>query len=107
MDLSKKSRMPAAGNKECIGLLKKWLAEAKKGQVSHIAIAVAVEPEQFYSQAVGSILYQPAICDVLEDLRLRIREKFVQRWAPYDPKVSADHVTFSLQANGIRLWIAM
>ena len=91
----------AAGNKECIQLLRQWLREAKKGKMSHVAMAIALEPNLMYTQSVGSIAFQPDICDALDALRHKIKNMIDDRWAPIDPNVTADHVTFSTSAHNV------
>lgn len=91
----------AAGNQECIKLLKKWLAVAKKGQMSYAALACAVAPDRLYSEGVGSIAFQADVCDQLGRLQQDMRKQHQARTAPFDPQVGADHATFSVSANNV------
>lgn len=100
MDI-KASSGRAAGNAECIKLLKKWLAIAKRGQVSYVALAAGIAPDQVASESVGSIAFQADVCDQLDQLNMRLRQQMLARLAPYDPKVPPNYVTFSVSANNV------
>lgn len=100
MDI-KASSGRAAGNAECIKLLKKWLAIAKRGQVSYVALAAGIAPDQVASESVGSIAFQADVCDQLDQLNMRLRQQMLSRLAPFDPKVPTNYVTFSVSANNV------
>ena len=101
MDMRVRGNDRTVGNRACIDLLTKLLREAKQGRLDHIAVAVAVAPDHLFATSAGSIVFQDAIAEVLEDLAKTLREKQAGRWAPVNPLVSADNVTFSVQVHNV------
>lgn len=101
MDLKKRGNDRTVGNQACIQLLEKLLREAKRGRMDHLAVAVAVAPDHLFATSSGSIVFQDAIADALEDLADSLRKKQAGRWAPVNPDVSGDHVTFSVQVHNV------
>ena len=89
-----------AGNRDSVNLLKKWLKEAKRGSVGHVAIAVAMEPgAQIYTESVGSVVYQEDMCRALDDLRGRIHEQVSRRFAPVNKRSAANCVTYNVSTS--------
>jgi hypothetical protein len=91
----------ATGNAECIAMLKKWLAEARKGHMCYFAMATFINPDKVFFDSVGAIGVQAQICNALEEMRQKLDRSVSSRFLPHDPEMPANQVTLNLSGSTI------
>lgn len=91
---------PLFGNEACVAFLEKCLAHAKKGTVSHVALAMVDGPDRIIHESVGIVATQTEINAALDMLKAKIDRQCADRLAPYDPTKPANDVCFNV-ANGV------
>lgn len=92
--------MAELGNKECVELLEKWLGEAKRGDINHVALGLVIAPNRVITESAGSISSQIEMFVALDELKARINQGIANRVAPVNPSLPANHVCFNI-AMGI------
>jgi hypothetical protein len=99
MDIATAKNEIATGNRECVQFLERWLKEAKRGMMSHVAMAAFFEPDQILTESVGAIMAQDVICGGLDTLRRKIERMVSDRIMPHDPEMPANQVTLNVTGS--------
>jgi len=87
------------GNAECVALLELWLAKAKEGGITHLALAACEQPNIIYADVCGSIVMQSAIHSAIDSLKQRIDDEITKRLPPYDPSIAANQVCYNVSSG--------
>jgi len=87
------------GNAECVALLELWLAKAKEGGITHLALAACEQPNIIYADVCGSIVMQSAIHSAIDSLKQRIDDEIIKRLPPYDPSIPANQVCYNISSG--------
>ena len=99
MDIATAANEIATGNRECVEFLQRWLERAKKGKMSHVAMAAFFEPDELLTESVGAIVAQDTICGGLDTLRRKIERMVSERIMPYDTEIPANQVTLNVTGS--------
>jgi len=87
------------GNAECVALLELWLAKAKEGGITHLALAACEAPNIIYADVCGSIIMQSAIHSAIDGLKKRIDDEITSRLPPFDPNIPANQVCYNVSSG--------
>ncbi len=90
-------RRPVHGNKEVVDLLEGWLAEARKGDLSYVGIAVCKRPNLAGCGFAGDMERSGPALEAVEALHLKLKTCIANRNPlPEEITARADYATYNL-----------